>query len=321
MRVRIKKAVSPAMCAAALLCALCVSASAAIDPYYSGELDSVTGEAVTGSSPSASAARVRISEGMWYDREMRVFAYPAGSGEVRSNVADGMVVTDPVSVMPDFGVEVTVYRNGTALTEADLTQFGEVGSYTVSAKSTDSVEKLFEFTVVGKTTNLAGGYVMPEGFYILDATLDGEEAYFDRNFIGMEDEGEYEIEYVCPDTAVHYTLRTTIDRTPPQLTLDGRLDKDGRFRSAVRVGGLEAGDSVTLTRDGDAMRFPADGRLTGAGVYQMEVFDAAGNAAQSQFTILVYLDLNSLLFLALVCVSLAGVLGYVLYRRKKLKFF
>ncbi len=321
MRVRIKKTVSSALCAAALLCALCAPASAAIDPYYSGELDSATGEALTGSLASASSTRVRISEGMWYDRDMRVFVYPVGSGEVRSNVADGMVVTDPVNVTPDVGVEVTVYRNGTELTGADLTQLGEAGSYTVSAKSTDSVSNLFEFTVVGQTSNLAGGYVMPEGFYILSATLDGEEAYYDRNFIGMEDEGEYEIEYVCPDTAAHYTLRTTIDRTPPQLTLDGKLDKDGRFRSAVQVGGLEAGDSVTLTRDGDAMRFPADGKLTGAGVYQMEAFDAAGNAAQSQFTILVYLDLNSLLFLALVCVSLAGVLGYVLYQRKKLKFF
>ena len=40
---------------------------------------------------------------------------------------------------------------------------------------------------------------------------------------------------------------------------------------------------------------------------------------EAQFTILVYLDVNSLVFFALVCVSLAGVAGYILYKRRKLK--
>ena len=54
-------------------------------------------------------------------------------------------------------------------------------------------------------------------------------------------------------------------------------------------------------------------------MYQLQVFDAAGNSVTEQFTILVYFDLNSLLFFALVCISLAGVLVYTLYSRKKLK--
>ena len=54
-------------------------------------------------------------------------------------------------------------------------------------------------------------------------------------------------------------------------------------------------------------------------MYQLLVFDAAGNSTSEQFTILVYLDFNSLLFFALVCLSLAGVLGYVLFSRKRLR--
>jgi hypothetical protein len=303
-----------------LLCALCAPAFAEIDPYYSGTVDSVTGEAIEGAGTS-SATRIRITNNMYYDREARSFIYPTGVStyEVRATVADGMVVTDPVEITADEGVELTLTRNSTVLEESDLSHIADVGRYSVSVRVIDSSVTLFSFTIVGASTNLPGGYTMPDGFYIIDATVNEEPADFDRNFIGMEQEGLYDVEYVCPDTAIHYHLMTNIDRTPPQVTLDGKLDKNGRFHSAVQVGGLQAGDSVVMTRDGTAVDFPADGRLTEAGVYQMQFYDAAGNAVAAQFTILVYLDLNSLLFFALVCVSLAGVLAYILVKRKKLK--
>ena len=299
---------------------LCVSAQAEADPYYSGEVDTQTGEAADASTAS-SAVRVRINETTYYDREARAFVYPTGSGvsEVRANVADGMIVNEPVRVTADSGVELTLSRNGTALENVDWNGISTAGSYSVAAKDVDSTVTLFGFTVVGDAASLPGGYVMPEGFYILNATLDGEDAYFERNFIGMEDEGQYEIEYVCPDTALHYRLATAIDRTPPEITLEGRLDRNGRYRSAVQVGGLEGVTAIGLTRDGAALSFPSDGKLTEAGIYQLQAFDAAGNVAARQFTILAYLDLNSLLFFALVCVSIAVVLGYILYSRRNLK--
>lgn len=320
MMVRIRKTISYALCVLTLLCALCAPAFAEVDPYYSGTVDNVTGEAIEGAGTS-SATRIRITNNMYYDREARVFIYPTGVStyEVRASVADGMVVTEPVEITADEGVELTLTRNSTVLEESDLSHIADVGRYSVSVRVIDSSVTLFSFTIVGASTNLPGGYTMPDGFYIIDATVNEEPADYERNFIGMEQEGLYDVEYVCPDTAIHYHLMTNIDRTPPQVTLDGKLDKNGRFHSAVQVGGLQAGDSVTMTRDGTAVDFPADGRLTEAGVYQMQFYDAAGNAVAAQFTILVYLDLNSLLFFALVCVSLAGVLAYILVKRKKLK--
>lgn len=319
MRVRIKKNIMPTLCAALLLGALCVPAFAETDPYYNGEIDSYTGEPV--SEAASSAALVQISETTYYDREAHSFVYPtlSGAAQVYANVADGMIVTSPVSISADAGAEITVTRNGAAMEDTELTAISAPGSYIVSAKAVDTGRFLFGFTIVGDHANLPEGYTMPEGFYILDATLDGEETYFERNYIAMEDDGTYDIEYVCPETTLHYKLSTTIDRTPPHFTLDGKRDKNGRFRSAVQIGGLQEGDSVALTRDANEIRFPADGRLTEAGMYQLQVFDAAGNSTTEQFTILVYFDLNSLLFFALVCISLAGVAVYTLYSRKKLK--
>ena len=318
MRKRITKAISSALCAAALVCALCAAASAEVDPYYSGDIDPATGEAV---AESPTAVRVRVNDTTYYDRESGFFVYPTLSGiyEVRASVADGMIVNEAVRVTADDGVELSLSRNGTTLEGADLSNIAEVGTYTVTVKDVDAMVALFGFTIVGEYANLPGGYVMPDGFYILDATLDGEDTYYERGYIGMEDEGLYEIEYVCSDTSVRYHLTTTVDRTPPEITLEGKLDKNGRFHSAVQVGGLEGVTGIALTRDGESMPFPYGAKLSEAGMYQLTAFDAAGNAATEQFTILVYLDLNSLLFFALICVSLAGVLGYILYKRKMLR--
>ena len=47
MRVRNTKTISTSLCALALLGALCAPARAVVDPLYVGDVDAVTGEAVT----------------------------------------------------------------------------------------------------------------------------------------------------------------------------------------------------------------------------------------------------------------------------------
>lgn len=320
MRVRMKKCIWTVLCAVALLGVLCLPAFAADDPYYSGAIDPSTGAPVT-SMTADTSSRIQINGTTYYDREAHSFAYPTGSGirEVYANVADGMIVNEPVKIEAEDGVEVTVTRNGTVLESVDLGSISAVGNYTVAVKDIETTRTLFGFTIVGSSTNLPGGYRLPDGFYILNATLDGEDTDFDRDYIGMDEEGLYEVEYVCPETSIHYTLTTTIDRTPPQITLEGKQDKNGRFHSAVQIGGIEPGSTVGMTRDGDNFTYPSDGRLTEAGMYLLQVYDPAGNTATEQFTILVYLDLNSLMFFAVLVLVNAAVVTYIFFKRKKLK--
>ena len=288
------------------------------DFYYSGPLDSMTGRPV---SLAPAQTQVRLSEGMYYDFDRRAYAYPVGNGvyEVYASVADGMIVTGSVTIFADGAVNLEVYRDGEALEAAELGELSQIGDYMVSAKSGDSTESLFGFRIIGPETNLSGGYGMPMGFYILDAEFEGEEAFYERSYIAMQEEGAYHIEYICPANELKYTLETTIDRTPPQIALEGRRDETGCFRSAVDVTGLQRGDTVSMTYNDASARFPMDGHLPDSGIYTLRVADSAGNTAVEQFTILVYFDLNSLIFFALICASLAGVLGYMLYKRKKLK--
>ena len=308
----------------ALVAALWVALSAAVraeqdDFYYSGPLDSLTGQPL--SSATAAQTQVRLSDVMYYDFDRRAYAYPVENGmyEVYADVADGMIVTGSVSIAANDAAHVEIYRDGELLTEIDPGSISQTGSYIVSAKNGDSTQKLFGFRIVGAETNLSGGYSMPLGFYILDAAFEGEEAFYERSYIAMQDEGFYHIEYICPANELRYTLETTVDRTPPRLTLEGRRDEEGRFHSAVDVRGVEPGNTVSMTYNDAPARFPADGHLAESGIYTLQVTDSAGNTALEQFAIMVYFDLNSLIFFALVCASLSGVLGYMLYRRKTLK--
>ncbi len=87
----------------------------------------------------------------------------------------------------------------------------------------------------------------------------------------------------------------------------------------MQVSASEPDVTAVMTRDGLETDFPSDGRLSEAGMYRLDVFDAAGNAATAQFTILVYLNLSGLLFFATVCLTLAVVLAYILVKRKRFK--
>ena len=324
MRAQTKKFISTALCAGALLGVLCLPALAAgTDFNYSGSVDPETGLPSYMGSDSREQSLIFLSDSMYYDRDLHCYVYPLGTGisEVYVDVADGMIVNEPVSISASDGTSVQVYRDGTALGEVDLTRLTTPGSYNVSAKSGDSTVQLLTFTIVGERTNLAGGYTMPDGFYITDATLEGEEIEYDRTYLPMDQEGQYHIEYSCPATGLSYVLDVFMDRTPPQLTFDANADKQGRSRSAVTVGGFQPGDTVALTLNGERVSFPNDGVLKPSGNYALEVTDAAGNSATYQFTILVYFDSNSLIFFSLVVLSIAAVAVYIVIKRKNLKIF
>lgn len=295
----------------------------ATDPDYVGQIDPETGEPVTSgtSAEDPTLTRILVSRDVLYDRSRHVFVFQLGTGmnEVYSTVADGMIVNTPVSITASTGITPQVYRNGELISNEDLTHLNTIGSYVVSAKEGNNAERVLSFTIVGETTNLTGSYTMPDGFYISSVSINGEEAPYDRFGADLSEEGSYHIEYYCPAVGTNYTLDITVDHTPPEISFSGKFDKNGRARSAVDVVGLEKTDTVRMTYNGKEKSFPSDAHLKSSGLYTIEVFDKAGNSTSQQLTILVYFDVSSILFFVLVAASIGFVVGYILYKRKKLK--
>ncbi len=298
-----------------LLGVLCAPAHAAFG--YSGPLDPETGEPLQSSSSSdAYSDRVTVSDGVYYDRNRLGYLYTiSDSRQLLCTVANGMVVQEEVRVEPDAGVEVTVYRNGTALIEPDLTHIYETGDYVVEANVDGQRYQVLSFSIVGDVTCRLSGYTMPSGFAITGATLDGEETYYDRDYISMTQEGHYVVDYRCVRSGLSYELDVTVDTTPPVLALS-ELNEKNQARGPVSLADIEDGSSISITLDGKQISYKSE--LTESGEYQIVLMDKAGNVTQYAFTILIYFDLNSLLFFGIALAAVAAVGAYIVISRKRL---
>ena len=270
---------------------------------------------------SETQSRLRVSDTMYYDRFRQSFVYPVENSafEAYSNAADGMILTETVTITASAGLTLTIYRNGEPVDYFGTAWLSDAGNYTVMTRNGNDTQSLFGFTIVGPLAGITGGYVLPDGFYIQYATLNGEDVYYDYAYIDMAEDGLYHIEYICGATMRPYTLEVTVDNTPPELILNGRVDERGRYHSAVDVSSTEEIASLTITRDEQAISFPSDGHITDSGMYTIQAFDRAGNAVTVQFTILIYFDVNSFVFFGLVILSVVSVRIYILYKRKRLK--
>lgn len=327
-----------------LLLALAAPAYAETDMDYTGRVDPVTG-APYGATPAGGAqasGRVQITDKMYYDWDAHDFVYPLPDalGDVHASVADGMVTTEPVRLTVPADSGVTIYRDGEEYT-GDLGTINERGEYVVLAGPEIGTARLLSFTILGRSTNGLEYFNAPEGFYIRDVRYeaDGEfhrgengeeeegEAYpFERYSAALSEEGAYRINCFCTATSVGYTLDTVIDRTPPRLSFDGRINEEGNAHSELVFDGMEPGDYISLTHNGETVNNlelnpeRTGGTIYDSGSYVMQVFDAAGNMTQYEFTILTYFNTQSWVFVVLVMLVLVGTAAYIVIQRRKLKF-
>ncbi len=308
---------------AVLLCLL-PAAVFAVNTDYSGYVDPQTNEPIAAESSTNGSARVFIDEGVYYDWTTTDFVYEVdnSNNEVHAGVMDGMTVSGPVMISTGGDVSVAVFRNGEAYT-GDLSNIKEVGSYAVSVVQGSSMKRLLGFQIVGNTTNSLMTFTTPENFFINSAFLDGIDIYEGRYSVDMEREGAYVINYQCGPTEQEYTLEVTIDRTAPSLKFTGSIDTQKRVHSALSFSGLEEGDTIYLLRDGveaePILNADGTGKILDTGTYIMRVYDAAGNMHEYTFTIMMYLNGGSWLFVLLVLGSAAAVFFYVRFKRKHLK--
>ena len=321
-----KRMFAALICAAFCACICGVSARAASDGwYYVDGAEAAASADDAGANPWAEPqSRVRLSDTMYFDTTRNMFAYPVRDTDMEaySNVADGMITGATVSISGSAGLLLTLYRGGEIIElSSDVNYISDTGDYLVTAKAGGVDETLFHFKIVGRTASIPGGYSLPDGFYMQDATLNDEDVYYDYAYIDMDEDGQYHIEYVCGATMMTYTLDTLVDNTPPELTLEGIQDRRGRFHSAVDVFSSEEISRVTLTRNEMPVDFPSNGHIAESGLYTLQAYDMADNSTSVQFTILIYFNANSIIFFGLVLASVAVVWFYIFIKRKRLKTY
>lgn len=261
---------------------------------------------------------VHIAGSTYYDSAENAFLYyvsTAASQAVRSNVADGMITEQAVSVKADAGVGLEFYRNGERLEGVSGGTFQTPGQYVVMYVGGNVSKRLFSFTIVPKLCNYITSYAVPTGFEIVEATLNGAAVIFERNYIKLLEEGSYCIRYRCLKTNISYQLLLQTDFTGPVLVLEGV--KDGKAQGPVDISDAKNAAQINIYHDGEKI-----GRrdvLTESGEYLIELADEAGNKTTYSFTILIYFDGNSWLFFALLLCSCVGIVIYLVHSRKNMR--
>lgn len=296
-----------------------VPVSAEVDIDYSGVVSDYNGD-----NPNAqtdqSKMEVNLKEGVSYNGEQGCFLYSISgiTEKISSNVMDGMVVQEPVSIDTGEKLKIVLRRNGKEVDTDDLSAISDVGNYIVQARNgSGNMENIFSFTIVGNETNSLMEYVMPRNFAIKSVMFNDEEINTASNVVDFKEEGEYIIEYQCIRNMMSYTLDVIIDRTPPVLKLEGV--KNGKISGPVSLADLEQGATISGTLDGEKINLEGKSKLTRSGRYKIDVYDMAGNSSTYEFTILIYLNSTSFVFIGLLILVVAGVAIYIVISRKKLK--
>ncbi|MBR4760108.1 MAG: hypothetical protein IK078_08200 [Lachnospiraceae bacterium] len=299
-----------------------------VDANYEGQLDPVTGQPVDDSYNSGAAGafadeepagRVRITDTMYYDYDLEgyVFISQRFGTEISSNVADGMVTRGKVVINVPEGVTVTLYQDGNPVEDPVLQSIQKAGAYVLRIGNGSENEDLLTFTIVEQTTGNLNYYDMPEGFQLTAVTLDGTDVMNARSRAELLTEGSYKIDYKCVKTDVYYELSIDIDHTAPQLVFTG-VDENGRARGPVEFSGVEKGDTITCLKDGRTVNLRGH-KLRESGQYELTVTDQAGNESTYYVMILLYLNMQGVVFLALFLAVITAIIVYLQYVKRKLR--
>ena len=298
-----------------MLTLLTVSALAyEIDMSYTGAIDIFNGQPIDESADTADTDIVVFDESSYFDRRDGMFVYRvSGAGnEIRCSVADGMMTSDHVRVEVSEGMDCTLYLDGEQIDAFDLSDLSEAGSYAVTAGPSSQDSRTIRFTICASTSSNLEQYWVPDHFYVTEVLCNGEKKTSSTDLVDLTEEGEYQITYYCQPTKIPYYLNMQIDHTAPTVTLNGVVE--GVAKGPVTISDVESGTSIYMELNGQ--QIPYSEELTKNGSYTITVYDEAGNVTTYDFVLLVYFNVNSLVFFA-AFLLLGGVLVWYLIRARK----
>lgn len=303
------------LCVLLLMPAMADSVSTEIDPF-SGLPADKSGSAT---ETSREDGLISISAGVYYDSVKRTFAHDISEvlpAMLYCTVPDGTVTDEMVSITVPGGCSAQLYRNGVQLDSPNFSAISKPGSYVlcISGSTADSIQPL-RFTIVDEVTGLIDSYRMPDGFLISAVTLNGDPVPYSAAEADLSREGNYSVQYRCEAADLNWRLDVTTDHTPPQLRLEAVTD--GYAKGPVDISDVEEGASVFVELDGKSIAY--EKTLTRSGAYRIVLTDKAGNTTEYRFTILVYFNVSSYIFIAVLVIFIIALLVYLRVSSKRLR--
>lgn len=286
------------------------------DVGYSGPLDPLTGLPMDGGLTSANGSYIPLDgTRSGYDKDQHCFVNYVGSLSFTSNIPNGAMISKNQTVSFDLPTGLTgiLYRNGDAVTDADLTNINQTGNYLLEVGS-HAASDTFAFQIVGDMNNSLRELQLPPSFTFDYVNLNNETLTTTfTNYTELLEDGVYEVRWSCREIGISYNLNFTLDTVAPTLALPEVTN--GEAHSKVTFADLEQGAYVVAEekKTGEVKTLNlATAELEDPGTYHLTVYDQAGNSTSYNFTIHFYLNLSAFAAIGLL---LAGVLGLWFYSR------
>ncbi len=286
---------------------------------YSGSVSPYDGSPVAEESEIV-AKSVQLPDGSTYDRDSHTFNYSVSGyqGQVSSTVCNGMIVTDSVTITLPEEMDAILYCKGKEATDVDLAEITEPGSYSLVVSGQETDKQVLSFDIVSEKTGQITSYTLPEGFVI--QTVEKDDVMQAPNYsrtVDLSAEGAYDIAYRCTSSGINYSLRVEIDHTLPTVEFVGI--NGSVANGPVTITGLAETDTVKVIFNDEEVNAPSNGVLRSVGSYRVTVFDDAGNSVSKDFTIRMYLNVQGIIFVALIVAVFIGVGVYMYVSRKRLR--
>lgn len=239
-----------------------------------------------------------------------------GNTAIATNVPNGMYTQEEVKVSVATGIIYTMYKDGVAMTDLDISAITEPGSYALAVyDGTGNPVTPLSFTILGTYTNISR-IDMPEGCDIVSVTYEGESIVSDETSLLFEEEGQFEIVCECPMAGRTYNLKLVRDTTAPVLALE-EVDEKGFASGPVNISDLETDATCLILRNDEVVDVTPV--LKESGHYSIALTDSAGNHMEYSFTIKVYFNYLSITFLLLFVALIAGLVAYIMVSKKRLR--
>lgn len=271
--------------------------------------------AVVGEEPEGSAETVSITgrvELEAADGDNFRHHFMDGS-ELITNVLDG----ETVSFMPKLSIPediiCTMKRDGNLVSVPSSGLITEDGAYCLEFtcyNGDNAIEKrTLSFSVFSVPTNRLGIYQPPYGFELSSVSLNGEAVpVADRNYILLNGEGEYNIEY--ENGSVVRSASLVRDTVPPVLYFNDTTDIV--FTEKVIIS-ADTPCTYRVLKNGQVLGNITE--LMGSGVYRVVATDDAGNETSARVEIKAVSAINPL-DIVIICGALAIAAGIYFFVQK-----
>lgn len=285
------------------------------DGTYNDEaIDAMLNDAIGSTDPAKTLAGFHESNGLAeiYDKDSGFYNEVLLTGSVfYSNVSNGMVTNNSVSLKTiEDEVAFRVLKDGTEI-EYTGEEFTEDGSYTIFPSEDTTLfisyynsrqKPLFCFRIITNPISDLGIFNAPLSMEINRVTHDEEVLDTVGDSFKLELDGVYQVE-LKGDAGTAY-VSITKDTRPPRYRVN--VEKN---RATVQY--LSSDVSRYILKKGETSEENAGqiSEISGAGAYQLFVYDKAGNDSAISFNIKYALNTAALMGIALVLVLIiVGIL-------------